>query len=314
MANSGTVMKWEKPLFLTKSKVRLPSATIASLMGLYLRSAGKPHSLDKGHCINVEDIRISSLFKGNSNQLVNSDTHQPIESYAGFSFAKQNFAYFYVTSAITTNTLLSRFSHHNSTVHGYKQFQGPSRLHLLPWRRRWEFLQNFTPSRPRTPWSRNPTLQGDAARIFTELLVGMFHCKCEYFTKTTHISSCLSSRSHISWFFWHYRCRWNQSRTGQRTSPLSSNNLAELSVCSSTMPQRHIRGHDGKCPRINPVNKINVKSLALPASTHIHASVHMYCTPARRYLSKNSFYFHLQKVWRDYVLCIKTRASQKQCV
>jgi len=140
----------------------------------------------------------------------------------------------------------------------------------------------------------------------------MFHCKCEYFAKTTHISSCLSFCSHISWFFWHYRCRWNRSRTGQRTSPLTSNNLAELSLCSSTMPQRYIRGHDGKCPRINPVNEINVKSLALPASTHIHASVHMYCTPARSYLSKSSFYFHLQRVWRDYVLCIKTGGSQRQ--
>jgi hypothetical protein len=73
---------------MTKTKKLFPSAAIASLMGLYSRSAGKLHSLDKGQCINVGGIRISSLFKGNSNQLVNSDTQQPTESYADFFMCK----------------------------------------------------------------------------------------------------------------------------------------------------------------------------------------------------------------------------------
>jgi hypothetical protein len=61
-------------------------------MGLYPLSAGNLLSLDKLHCINVGDVRIPSLFKGNSNQLFNSDIHQPIESYTDLSFAKHNSA------------------------------------------------------------------------------------------------------------------------------------------------------------------------------------------------------------------------------
>jgi hypothetical protein len=72
----------------TLKKKLIPSAAITSLMGLYPRSAGKLHSLDDKHCKNVVDIKISSLFKGNSNQLVNSDTHQPTEPYADFSICK----------------------------------------------------------------------------------------------------------------------------------------------------------------------------------------------------------------------------------
>jgi len=78
----------EISVLINSKKKRFPSAAITSLMGLYPRSAGKLHSLDKGHGINVVDIKISSLLKSNSNQLVNSDTHQPIQSYAHFSICK----------------------------------------------------------------------------------------------------------------------------------------------------------------------------------------------------------------------------------
>ena len=185
-------------------KYAFPRPLSRVLRGLYPRSAGKRYSLDTGHCINVGDIRISWLFKGNSNQLVNSDNRQPIESYADFSFCKTELRIFKLLRqsiqmhcspgfhviiqsdqkvSVHICTVIVRcteiFWSPCSTAHGYKQFQGPCCLHLLP-RRRWEFLHNCTSSHLRKPWSRHHTLQGDAARNYWLVCST---AKCEYFTK-----------------------------------------------------------------------------------------------------------------------------------
>jgi hypothetical protein len=102
--------------------------------------------------------------------------------------------------------------------------------------------------------------------------------KCEYSTKKRillHVLAPVSTFLDLSGTTGVGRT--GASQVKKRPHP---NNLAELSPCSSILPQSYIRGHDGKCPCINVVNEINVKSLALlPLHTYTHPCIYIYTHP-----------------------------------